>query len=144
MQWMRVPVSRCGHFTSPALASIALLVPLTGELHAQGKQDIRLLIARHGASGGDIGKLENAPAKVAENDRAPVRHMQNRRYVRPFQNALAEIRPGQNLGKKARRKQNARYRCRPCKMPEHRTSLCKMVRHHRSRRALQPALPPYP
>ena len=37
MQWMRVPVSRCGHFTSPALASIALLVPLTGELHAQGK-----------------------------------------------------------------------------------------------------------
>jgi hypothetical protein len=29
-------------------------------------------------------------------------------------------------------------------MPEHRTSLCKMVRHHRSRRALQPALPPYP
>ena len=37
MQWIRVPVSRCGHFTSPALASIALLVALTGELHAQGK-----------------------------------------------------------------------------------------------------------
>ena len=37
MQWIRVPVSRCGHFTSPALASIALLVALIGELHAQGK-----------------------------------------------------------------------------------------------------------
>ena len=37
MQWIRVPVFRCGHFTSPALASIALLVALTGELHAQGK-----------------------------------------------------------------------------------------------------------
>ena len=31
MQWVR-----CGHFTSPALASIALLA-LSGELHAQGK-----------------------------------------------------------------------------------------------------------
>ena len=37
MQWIRVPVSRCGHFTSPALASIALLAALTGELYAQGK-----------------------------------------------------------------------------------------------------------
>jgi len=37
MQWIRVPVFRCGHFTSPALASIALLVALIGELHAQGK-----------------------------------------------------------------------------------------------------------
>ena len=37
MQWIQVPVSRCGHFTSPALASIALLVALIGELHAQGK-----------------------------------------------------------------------------------------------------------
>ena len=37
MQWVRVPGSRCRHFTSPALASIALLVALTGELYAQGK-----------------------------------------------------------------------------------------------------------
>jgi len=37
MQWVRVPGSRCRHFTSPALASIALLAALTGELYAQGK-----------------------------------------------------------------------------------------------------------
>jgi len=37
MQWIRVPVFRCRRFTSPALASIALLVALTSELYAQGK-----------------------------------------------------------------------------------------------------------
>ena len=49
--------------------------------------------------------VQNAPAKVVEDARAPVR--QKYRQVRPIRNARAEVRPVQSPGKRARRKQNA-------------------------------------
>lgn len=55
--------------------------------------------------------VQNAPARVAENARAPVR--QRNRQVRPIRNARAEIRPMQSPGKRARRKENARVQAPP-------------------------------
>ena len=62
---------------------------------------------------GPVQSVQDAPGKVAENARAPLRPMQKHRDVRPVHNARAEIRPVQNPPKKIRREQNARIRVPP-------------------------------
>jgi hypothetical protein len=56
---------------------------------------------------------EDAPAKVAENTRAPLRPMKKHRHLRPVHSARAEIRPVQNPRKTVRREQNTRVQDPP-------------------------------
>jgi hypothetical protein len=57
--------------------------------------------------------VQDDQAQVEEDARAPVRHMQKHRRIRPAQNARAEIRPVPNPRARLRREQNARALVRP-------------------------------
>jgi hypothetical protein len=60
-----------------------------------------------------VQPVQDAPAQVRENDRAPVRPMQKHRRVRPVQDARAEIRPEQHPRAGIRREQNSRVQVLP-------------------------------
>lgn len=62
---------------------------------------------------GPVQSVQDAPAQVAENARAPLRKMQEHRHVKPVDSARAEIRPVENPRKKVRREQNARAQVPP-------------------------------
>jgi len=62
---------------------------------------------------GPVRSVQDAPAQVAENARAPLRQMQKHRHVRPVDSARAEVRPVENPRKKVRREQNARVQVPP-------------------------------
>jgi hypothetical protein len=64
---------------------------------------------------GPVQSVQDAPAQVAENARAPLRPMQRHPHVRPVNKARAEIRPVQNPPKKVRREQNARLQVPPAR-----------------------------
>jgi hypothetical protein len=57
--------------------------------------------------------VQDDQAQVEEDARAPVRHIQKHRRIRPVQSARAEIRAVQNPRAKLRREQNARALARP-------------------------------
>jgi hypothetical protein len=61
--------------------------------------------------------VQDDQAQVEEDARAPVRHMQKHRRIKPAQNARAEIRPVPNPRAKLRREQNARALVRPAQDP---------------------------
>ena len=61
--------------------------------------------------------VQDDQAQVEEDARAPARHMQKHRRIRPAQNARAEIRPVPNPRAKLRREQNARALVRPAQDP---------------------------
>ncbi|WP_027523435.1 hypothetical protein [Bradyrhizobium sp. Ec3.3] len=62
---------------------------------------------------GPVQPVQDAPARVAENARAPLRSMQRHQHVRPVHHARAEIQPVQNPQKKIRREQTARVQVPP-------------------------------
>jgi hypothetical protein len=62
---------------------------------------------------GPVQSVQDAPAQVADNARAPVRQMQKHRHVKPVDSVRAEIRPVENPQKKVRREQNARAQVPP-------------------------------
>jgi hypothetical protein len=62
---------------------------------------------------GPVQSVQDAPAQVVQNARAPLRPMQKHRHVRPVHSARAEIRPVQPPRKKVRREQNARVQVPP-------------------------------
>lgn len=56
-------------------------------------------------------------AQVVEDARAPVRHIQRHRRMRPVQNARAEVRPERHPRAHVRREQNARAQVAPVQDP---------------------------
>jgi hypothetical protein len=62
---------------------------------------------------GPVRPVQDAPAQVAENARAPLRSMQKHRHVLSVHHARAEIQHVQNPPKKVRREQTARVQVSP-------------------------------
>jgi len=62
---------------------------------------------------GPVRPVQDAPAQVAENARAPLRSMQKPRHVPSVHHARAEIQPVQNPPKKVRREQTGRVQVSP-------------------------------
>ena len=91
---------------------------------------------------GPVQSVQDAPAQVVQNARAPLRPMQKHRHAGPVHRARAEIRPVHPPEKRSGGSKMRGYRSRPRKTPEHRTSLCKMPRHRRSCKALVGAIRP--
>ena len=57
--------------------------------------------------------VQDDRAQIVEDARAPVRHIQRHRRIRPVQNVRAEIRPERHPRAKVRQEQNARVQVRP-------------------------------